>query len=320
MQSTRYSNKPHQKGAFYREPSCDEPCVATARQLQGKELSFNNIVDANAALELVKEFKQTAAVAIKHTNPCGVAVSKVSLADAFTKARACDPVSIFGGIVGLNRPMDRATAEAMQDLFLEVVIAPSFDKEALELYQSSKRLRNVRLLSLDLPPGTELLSLCASRSEPGFDSRKVVGGMLLQERDLATRAATQCRVASERKPTEQELAALDFAWRVCKHVKSNAIVFATADYVVGVGAGQMSRVDAARLAVLRAKNAKLETCGSVVASDAFFPFRDGIDVLAEAGATAVVQPGGSVRDQEVIDAVNEHAMAMIFTGERHFRH
>ncbi len=319
-QSLRYGENPHQRAAFYRAAEIEEPSVATARQIHGKELSFNNIMDANAALELVKEFRETAAVAIKHTNPCGAAISDVSLADAFKKARACDPVSIFGGIVGLNRPMDRATAEAMEDLFLEVVIAPSFEPAALELYRSNKRLKNVRLLSLDLPPGQDLFTLCAARRDAGMDIRGVVGGVLIQDRDLATCSASQCEVVTERKPTPMEMAALDFAWRVCKHVKSNAIVFAAPDHVVGVGAGQMSRVDAARLAVMRAVNNKLETKGTAVASDAFFPFRDGIDVIAEAGATAVAQPGGSVRDREVIDAANEHGIAMIFTRERHFRH
>jgi phosphoribosylaminoimidazolecarboxamide formyltransferase/IMP cyclohydrolase len=314
VQDLRYGENPHQEAAFYREAGFDgsaEPSITSARQLQGKELSFNNIVDAHAALELVKEFEETVAVAIKHTNPCGVAISDRSLADAFRKCRACDPVSIFGGIVGFNREVDLETAEELKEIFLEIVIAPAFRPEARELFGSSKRLQNVRLLEVPLGPGSR---------PSGLDMKKVTGGMLVQERDLRRTDLRQCRVVTERAPTEEELRALDFAWRVCKHVKSNAIVFAAADRVIGVGAGQMSRVDAARIAVMRARTHGLETRGSVVASDAFFPFRDGLDVCAEAGATAVVQPGGSLRDAEVIQAANERGLAMVFTGIRHFRH
>ncbi len=271
----------------------------------------------------MKEFRATAAVAIKHTNPCGVATAE-RLVEAFTKARACDPVSIFGGIVAFNRTLDGATAEAMQDLFLEVVIAPRIAPEALALFGSSKRLQQVRLLTLDLPDGDDLYTTtrvawhgAAGRSR---DVKRVVGGFLVQDRDLAETDMAQAKVATTRAPSRDELAALDFAWRVCKHVKSNAIVLARADQVVGVGAGQMSRVDSARLAVMRAGGAGITTAGSVVASDAFFPFRDGLDVVAEAGVTAVVQPGGSIRDAEVVAAANEHGIAMILTGTRHFRH
>ncbi|HEY2389373.1 MAG TPA: bifunctional phosphoribosylaminoimidazolecarboxamide formyltransferase/IMP cyclohydrolase [Candidatus Binatia bacterium] len=324
VQDLRYGENPHQRAAFYREvPPLEEPCVAGARQLQGKELSFNNIVDANAALELVKEFRAPTAVAIKHTNPCGVATA-ASLAEAFTKARACDPVSIFGGIVAFNRPLDRATAGAMQDLFLEVVIAPRVDADAVALFGSSKRLQQVRLLTLDLGERDDLFA--ASRrawdGAPGRsrDMKRVVGGFLTQDRDLAEIDVAACKVATTRAPSADELAALDFAWRICKHVKSNAIVLARADQVIGVGAGQMSRVDSARLAVMRAGAAELPTAGAVAASDAFFPFRDGLDVIAAAGVRAVIQPGGSIRDAEVIAAAEEHGIAMVLTGQRHFRH
>jgi phosphoribosylaminoimidazolecarboxamide formyltransferase/IMP cyclohydrolase len=323
-QDLRYGENPHQRAAFYRDATVpDEPSVASARQLQGKELSFNNIVDANAALELVKEFRAPAAVAIKHTNPCGVATAATMVA-AFTKARACDPVSIFGGIVAFNRPLDRATAEAMQDLFLEVVIAPRIAPDALALFGGSKRLQQVRLLTLELADSDDLFTVSrrawqgvAGRSR---DVKRVIGGFLVQDRDLAEVDVAACTVATVRAPSAAELAALDFAWRVCKHVKSNAIVLARADQVVGVGAGQMSRVDAARLAVMRAAGAGLPIAGAVAASDAFFPFRDGLDVVAEAGVRAVIQPGGSIRDAEVVAAANERDVAMLFTGQRHFRH
>ena len=313
-QALRYGENPHQHAAFYREvvrTRSGEPSVSEARQIQGKELSFNNIVDAHAALELVKEFRETVAVAVKHTNPCGVATSTSSLADAFRKCRASDPVSIFGGIVGFNREVDPETAGEMKDVFLEIVIAPSFSEEAKKLFGSSKRLQNVRLL--EVPWATKYQAA-------GLDMKKVTGGMLVQDRDLGMADLRECKVVTKRVPTETELQALAFAWRACKHVKSNAIVFAAADHVVGVGAGQMSRVDSAKIAVMRARTHGLETKGTVVASDAFFPFRDGLDVCAEAGATAVVQPGGSVRDQELIDAANQHGIAMVFTGMRHFRH
>lgn len=311
VQDLRYGENPHQTAAFYQERVLTEPCVTGARQLQGKALSFNNIVDANAAYELVREFDATAAVAIKHTNPCGVATSTSSLADAFRKARACDPVSIFGGIVGVNRELDEETARELTDIFLEIVIAPAFSSAALTVLRAAPRFKNVRLLEVTAP---------AVGGTPGLDLKRVVGGLLVQDRDLQCARAADARVVTKRAPTPDELEALDFAWRVCKHAKSNAIVFARAGQVVGVGAGQMSRVDAARLAVLRAETNGLETPGTVVASDAFFPFRDGLDVAAGAGATAVIQPGGSVRDEELIGAADEHGMAMVFTGARHFRH
>ncbi|MCS6925055.1 MAG: bifunctional phosphoribosylaminoimidazolecarboxamide formyltransferase/IMP cyclohydrolase [Candidatus Binatia bacterium] len=314
-QDLRYGENPHQAAAFYRQPEVTEPCIATARQLQGKELSFNNIVDADAALALLSEFHEIAAVVIKHTNPCGVATSTVSLADAFRKARACDPVSIFGGIVGCNRVVDVETAQEIVALykegFIEILLAPDFSPQALELLGSSKRMLNIRLLAI--PP---LPQAVPSR----YAMKHVVGGMLVQERDVGRVRLEDCQVVTRRKPTPEEYRALDFAWRVCKHVKSNAIVLARSDRVVGIGAGQMSRVDAAKIAVARARDLGLDTQGTVVASDAFFPFRDGLDVVARAGATAAVQPGGSLRDQEVIAAADEHGMAMVVTGMRHFRH
>jgi phosphoribosylaminoimidazolecarboxamide formyltransferase/IMP cyclohydrolase len=308
-QDLHYGENPHQQAAFYREAGDlgAEPSVAKATQLQGKELSFNNIVDANAALELVKEFRETVAVAIKHTNPCGVATSKVSLADALRKCRACDPVSIFGGIVGINREVDAETAEQLKEIFLEIVIAPAFSAEARKILSAKK---NVRLLEVPF----------AEYQPSGLDMKKVVGGMLVQDRDLGRLDMRECKVLSKRKPTDAELRALDFAWKVCKHAKSNTIVLAREDSVVGVGAGQMSRVDSARLAVMRAQTNKLSTQGTVVASDAFFPFPDALVVCAEAGATAVAHPGGSIRDQEVVDAADQHGMAMVLTGMRHFRH
>ncbi len=315
-QELRYGENPHQQAAFYHAPDMQEACIANARQLQGKELSFNNIVDANAAFELLGEFDAIAAVAIKHTNPCGAATSKISLADAFRKARACDPVSIFGGIVGLNREVDVDAAQEVLHLyeeqgFLEIVIAPKFSAQAMQMLASSKRLLNIRLL--------EILNLSDPKPAP-FESKPVVGGLLLQERDRAQVRVEECEVVTKRSPTAEEYEALDFAWRISKHVKSNAIVLTARDQIVGVGAGQMSRVDSAKIAVSRARELGLETHGSVVGSDAFFPFRDGLDVTAEAGATAVIQPGGSLRDTQVIAAANEHGMAMIFAGMRHFRH
>jgi len=324
VQDLRYGENPHQRAAFYRDATpVDEPSVTTTRQLQGKELSFNNLVDANAALELVKEFRVPAAVAIKHMNPCGVAIAP-ELVEAFKKARASDPVSIFGGIVAVNRILDRATAEAMQDLFLEVVIAPRISTQALEIFQSSKKLAQVRLLSLDMDEEVDLFDAAREAWQgpagKSRDVKRVVGGFLVQDRDLAEVDVTKCEIATTRAPSADELAALDFAWRVGKHVKSNAIVITSRNQVIGVGAGQMSRVDSARLAVMRAAQAELSTIDTVAASDAFFPFRDGLDVLAAAGVRAVIQPGGSVRDPEVTAAANEHGLAMIFTGQRHFRH
>ncbi len=314
-QDLRYGENPHQSAAFYRSPVVREACIANAKQLQGKALSYNNIVDANAAFALLQEFDETAAVAIKHTNPCGVATSTDSLADAFRKTRACDPISIFGGIVGLNREVDAATAQEILNLyeqgFLEIVLAPGYAAQALEMLASSKRLQNIRLLEIP-----EIVDAQPAR----YEAKPIAGGLLYQECDTGQVNVRDCEVVTKREPTDAEYQALSFAWRVCKHVKSNAIVLTSSDQVVGVGAGQMSRVDSAKIAVSRAHDLGLETQGSVVGSDAFFPFRDGLDVVAQAGATAAIQPGGSLRDKDVITAADEHGMAMIVTGMRHFRH
>jgi phosphoribosylaminoimidazolecarboxamide formyltransferase / IMP cyclohydrolase len=310
LQDMRYGENPHQSAAFYGTEGDIGPSIARARQFQGKELSFNNILDADAALSTVLEFSDIATVAIKHNNPCGVATSKTSLVDSFRKAKASDPVSIFGGVLAFNRPVDEETAKELKDIFLEIVIAPSFTPEAKAVLSSAKRLLNIRLLELDM-------------SEPqggGYDLRRVRGGMLLQDWDMGKVDVRACKVVTERKPTEAEYEALDFAWRVCRHVKSNTIVFASPDQVLGVGAGQMSRIDSTKIAVLRAATHGLDLRGSAVASDAFYPFRDGLDEAANAGAKAVIQPGGSIKDDEVIAAANEHGIAMVFTGMRHFRH
>ena len=305
VQDLRYGENPHQSAAFYLEKSVREPSVANAVQLQGKELSFNNIIDLDGAIETVKEFHdQAAAVIIKHTNPCGVALAGTPL-DAFLKARECDPVSAFGGIVGFNRIVDGAAAKELSSTFLEAVVAPGYTEEALEIFKAKK---NVRVMQVPILTGCE---------QEGYDLKKVVGGLLIQGRDLGIVRAANCRVVTARKPSANELAALDFAWKVCKHVKSNAIVFTNRVQTVGIGAGQMSRVDSSRIAV---QKAQLPTKGTVLASDAFFPFRDGVDAAAEAGVTAIIQPGGSIRDEEVIRAADEHGMAMVFTGMRHFRH
>lgn len=303
-QDLRYGENPHQTAAFYVESRLSEPCVSNAVQLQGKELSFNNIIDLDAAIETVKEFAQSAAVIIKHTNPCGVALAESPLT-AYLKARECDPVSAFGGIVGFNRTVDAETAKELTSTFLEAVIAPGYSDEALDIFTAKKNVRVMQVPLLD------------SYVAGGFDLKRVTGGVLLQGRDLGMVSALDCRVVTDRTPTASEYEALDFAWRVCKHVKSNAIVFSNRDQTVGIGAGQMSRVDSSKIAV---QKALLPTRGTVLASDAFFPFRDGVDAAAEAGVTAIIQTGGSVRDEEVIKAANEHGIAMLFTSMRHFRH
>jgi phosphoribosylaminoimidazolecarboxamide formyltransferase/IMP cyclohydrolase len=310
LQDMRYGENPHQSAAFYATTGETGPSIARAKQFQGKELSFNNILDADAALSTVLEFSDIATVVIKHNNPCGAAISKTSLADSFRKAKACDPVSIFGGVIAFNRPVDEETARELKDIFLEIVIAPKFTAEARAVLSSAKRLLNIRLLELDM-------------DEPqagGYDVRRVRGGMLLQDWDTGSIDVRACKVVTERRPSDDEYQALDFAWRVCRHVKSNTIVFAAPDQVLGVGAGQMSRIDSTKIAVLRAATHGLDLQGSAVASDAFYPFRDGLDEAANAGAKSVIQPGGSIKDDEVIAAANEHGMAMIFTGMRHFRH
>ncbi len=310
LQELRYGENPHQSAAFYAHGDGSVPSVARATQIQGKQLSFNNILDADAALSTALDFTETTAVAIKHTNPCGLATSEISLADAFRKAKAGDPVSIFGGVIALNRPVDAETAEELKQIFLEIVIAPSFTPEAREILSSAKRLLNIRLLEIDMTPAVDT----------AHDLRRVHGGVLLQDWDHKPMDVRACKVVTQRQPTDDEYQALGFAWRVCHHVKSNAIVFTSSDQLLGVGAGQMSRVDSAQLAVTRARTHGLDLAGSVVASDAFYPFRDGVDAAAKAGARAVIQPGGSIRDEEVIAAANEHGLAMVFTGVRHFRH
>lgn len=309
VQPLRYGENPHQRGAFYREhiaPSA--PTVAFSKVLQGKELSYNNILDLDAALGLVLEFpERPTAVIIKHNTPCGVAQDD-SLVTAYRTARAIDEVSAFGGIVALNREVDDATAQALAETFLEAVIAPSFSAGALQTLAAKK---NLRLLEA----GSELASPQA-KPRAQLDARSVSGGMVLQDRD-AQEPPLEWKVVTKRAPTPEEERALRFAWRVCKHVKSNAIVFASGDRLLAAGGGQTSRVDSAKIAAARGGEA-LKGCA--VASDAFFPFRDGLDEAARAGATCVIQPGGSVRDAEVIAAADEHGMAMVVTGVRHFRH
>ena len=295
----RYGENPHQKAALYRTST--QGGIANAEVLSGKEMSFNNYVDAEAAWQLVCDFEQTACAIIKHTNPAGVGLGETP-AEAYQKALATDPVSAFGGIVSFNCKVDAAAAQEVMKIFTEVVIAPEFDDEALELLRAKKNLRVIRM-SLASPQGVEF--------------KQISGGMLVQTTDDHKLERQQLNVVTERKPTEEEIRALLFAWIVCKHTKSNAIVYARVDQTVGVGAGQMSRVDSVKIGAMRAQ---LPVAGSVLASDAFFPFRDGIDEAARHGITAVIQPGGSVRDEEVIAAANEHGLAMVFTGVRHFKH
>jgi len=312
----RYGENPHQGAAFYVGPD-SRPGVATARQVQGKELSYNNINDTDAAYELVAEFdpKASAAVAIiKHANPCGVAVG-ADLLDAYAKALSCDPVSAFGGIIAVNRRLDAAAARKMVEIFTEVIIAPEADDEAMAIIAAKK---NLRLLIAGALPDPRAPTLAV---------RSVAGGLLVQDRDNGVLDESALKVVTKRAPSAAEMADLRFAWRVCKHVKSNAIIYVKDGVTVGVGAGQMSRVDSARIAARKAEDAARAaglaaplTKGSVVASDAFFPFADGLVATIEAGATAVIQPGGSMRDAEVIAAADAAGIAMVFTGMRHFRH
>lgn len=308
-QDLRYGENPHQRAAFYLEAERpDAPLISDVTQLHGKEMSFNNYLDADAALEMVKEFDESAAVVVKHTNPCGVATHD-ELVQAYRRARAGDETSAFGGVVALNREVDAECAQALAETFLEIIVAPGFSESALATLTKKKNVRLLELPKLGLPRDRW--------AEGGLDLKKVGGGLLVQDRDLLLYPEEAPKVVTDRVPSDEEWQALRFAWRICKHVKSNAIVYATRDQLVGVGAGQMSRVDASKLAVQRAT---LPIEGTVLASDAFFPFRDGVDAAARAGATAVIQPGGSKRDPEVIDAANEHGLAMVFTAMRHFRH
>jgi phosphoribosylaminoimidazolecarboxamide formyltransferase/IMP cyclohydrolase len=294
----RYGENPHQRAAMYADAS--NSGVAHARQVQGKELSYNNIVDLQAAWDLAQEFGEPVCAIIKHTNPCGTATGK-TLAEAYLRALECDPVSAFGGVIGVNRPVDAAAATEMAKLFLEVIAAPAFDESAKAIFSAKKNLRLV-----EVPAG-----------QPKWVMKNISGGVLVQDSDLHKLAESDLKVVTKRPPTPEEKRALLFAWKVCKHVKSNAIVYARDGQTVGVGAGQMSRVDSCKLG---ATKAQLPLTGTVAASDAFFPFADGVEEIAKAGATAIIQPGGSVRDQEVIDAADRLGLAMIFTGVRHFRH
>lgn len=304
-QTMRYGENPHQNAAFYTEKNQTEACIATAKQLQGKELSFNNIGDTDAALECVKQFDEPACVIVKHANPCGVAIS-TDILSAYNEAYSTDPESAFGGIIAFNRELDGDTAKTIVDRqFVEVIIAPSVSNEAQAAVAEKK---NVRLLE------------CGqwSDSEQRLDYKRVNGGLLVQDADLSLHS--ELIIVTERPPSEQQMNDLLFSWKVAKFVKSNAIVYAKNKMTIGVGAGQMSRINSARIAGIKAEHAGLTVPGSVMASDAFFPFRDGIDAAHEAGIEAVIQPGGSMRDEEVIAAANEHGMAMVFTGMRHFRH
>lgn len=308
VQDLRYGENPHQSAAFYREPHAPAGSIAAYTQLQGKELSYNNIADADAAWECVKAFDAAqgpACVIVKHANPCGVAVAGSPL-DAYRKAFSTDPTSAFGGIIAFNSEVDAAAAEAVSAQFLEVLIAPAYTAEARALLTAKQ---NVRVLVVPIASAASSLDL-----------KRVGGGLLVQTADIARISEAELKVVTKRAPTAQEMRDLMFAWRVAKYVKSNAIVFCKDGQTVGVGAGQMSRVDSARIAAIKAENAGLTVVGSVVASDAFFPFRDGLDVLAKAGATAVIQPGGSMRDAEVIAVADEQNIAMVLTGFRHFRH
>ena len=308
-QTLRYGENPHQRAAFYVEPGASEASLATAVQKQGKEMSYNNIADADAALECVKQFRRPACVIVKHANPCGVALD-VSIGAAYERAYQTDPTSAFGGIIAFNRDLDAATAAAIVNRqFVEVIIAPDADADALEVLAAKT---NVRVL-LTGPWDVD-------HPEAGLDYKRVNGGLLVQDRDQELIGENRITVVSDRQPTPQELGDLLFAWRVAKFVKSNAIVFCKDLMTIGVGAGQMSRVYSTRIAAIKAADENLEVKGSVMASDAFFPFRDGIDAAAVHGITAVIQPGGSMRDEEVIQAANEHNLAMVFTGMRHFRH
>jgi phosphoribosylaminoimidazolecarboxamide formyltransferase/IMP cyclohydrolase len=317
LKELRYGENPHQPGAWY---GIDDSAFGAARVLQGKELSFTNLLDLDSAARITLEFAEPAAAVIKHTNPCGAA-SGGTIADAYIRAREADSVAAFGGIVGLNRAIDLAAARALVSTFIEAVIAPGVEEDARSILEGKP---NMRVVLADLAP---------ERSRDGHrDVRSILGAMLVQQRDEVSEArspwsaesfaASGLKVVTRRAPSESEWEALRFAWRVCAHVKSNAVIFTNAMRTLAIGAGQMSRVDAVQVAVMKARNAgsTSELAGSVAASDAFFPFRDGLDAVANAGATAVVQPGGSVRDAEVVAAADEHGMAMVFTGKRHFRH
>ena len=303
----RYGENPHQSAAFYRDPSVSGSSVGTSQQLAGKALSFNNIADTDAALECVRQFEAPACVIVKHANPCGVAVEG-SILEAYEKAFETDPTSAFGGIIAFNRSLDAKTADRiLERQFVEVIIAPGVEPGVVELFEKKPSVRLLTVGSLEQTPAQS-------------DYRRVQGGLLIQDTDTGSRIESELTCVTDTKPTAPQMADLLFAWKVAKFVKSNAIIYAKNNQTIGVGAGQMSRVYSARIAAIKAQDANLEVAGSVMASDAFFPFRDGIDAAAEAGIAAVIQPGGSIRDDEVITAANEHGIAMVFTGMRHFRH
>ena len=307
----RYGENPHQEAAFYVDQQAAGGSLASAKQLQGKALSYNNIADSDAALECVKQFAAPACVIVKHANPCGVAVAG-DILEAYEKAFRTDPTSAFGGIIAFNRPLDAKTAAAIiEKQFVEVIIAPAVDTAALEACSSKK---NVRVLE------TGDWSAAGGSSATGFDFKKVSGGLLVQTSDTGVITETDLKVVTKKAPTQEQIQDMLFAWTVVKYVKSNAIIFCKDNMTIGVGAGQMSRVYSTKIAAIKAADEGLEVSGSVMASDAFFPFRDGIDAAAETGISAIIQPGGSMRDEEVIEAANEHGLAMVFTGMRHFRH
>ncbi|MFG6115494.1 bifunctional phosphoribosylaminoimidazolecarboxamide formyltransferase/IMP cyclohydrolase [Halobacillus sp. MO56] len=303
VQSLRYGENPHQTAAFYKQANAEGATLSNAKQLNGKELSYNNIQDANAALEIVQEFKKPAAVAVKHMNPCGVGTG-ANLFEAYQKAYEGDPISIFGGIVAVNQEVDLLTAEKMKEIFLEIIIAPKFSQEALDLLTTKK---NLRLLEVEW----------TKNSKKAHKLTSVSGGLLVQDTDEGNLDSVDLQVATDREPTEQEMEDLKLSWQVVKHVKSNAIVVAKADQTLGIGAGQMNRVGAAKIALEQAAD---KAKGAVMASDAFFPMPDTVEAAAEAGIKAIIQPGGSKRDQDSIDACNKHGIAMVFTGMRHFKH
>ena len=316
VQDLRYGENPHQQAAFYRDLHPAPGSLVSAKQLQGKELSYNNIADADAAWECVKSFDVPACVIVKHANPCGVAVGK-DAAEAYAKAFKTDPTSAFGGIIAFNRTVDAATAQAVAKQFVEVLMAPGYTHEALEVFQASKAKLNVRVLEIALPPGG---ATDWDNGRNATDVKRVGSGLLIQTADNHELALSDLKVVSKKQPTPQQLQDLLFAWKVAKYVKSNAIVFCADGMTMGVGAGQMSRLDSARIASIKAEHAGLSLQGTAVASDAFFPFRDGLDVVVDAGAGCVIQPGGSMRDQEVIDAADERGVVMVLSGVRHFRH
>jgi phosphoribosylaminoimidazolecarboxamide formyltransferase/IMP cyclohydrolase len=303
----RYGENPHQKAAFYKEIKSNEACISSSKQIQGKPLSFNNLADADAALECVRNFENPSCVIVKHANPCGVA-TRESIFSAYQNAYKTDPTSAFGGIIAFNRELDKKTARSVIDKqFVEVIIAPSVNKDA-QLVLSDKE--NIRVL------------VCSSlsKTKPAFDYKSISGGLLVQDKDLEQLNEEDLKCVTKIQPTSEQMKDLLFAWKVAKCVKSNAIVYAKNLMTIGIGAGQMSRIYSAKIAAIKAADENLEVEGSVMASDAFFPFRDGIDAAAKTGIKAIIHPGGSLRDKEVIDAANEHDIAMVFTGMRHFKH